>query len=77
MTPYEMLVDEARRIGWHVHLLIEPVAAPTVRRHSRLSALVLVDSGGDAIATASLLHHDRLDRAAGELIGVIRERRPS
>lgn len=74
MSPYEQLVDEARRIGWSVHLLISPVAAPTCRRHSSLSALVLLDSTGEPIASESLLPDYRLDWAAGYLIGYIKDR---
>jgi hypothetical protein len=77
VSPYEQLVDEARRIGWSAHLLISPVSAPSCKRHSSLSALVLLDSTGEPVAVESLLHDDRLDVAAGYLLGYVTQRRAS
>lgn len=76
MSPYACLVHEAELVGWRVALLIEQSPRPR-ERASRLSALALHDRDGHVVASASLLHNDSLDLAAGTLIGVIKDRRPS
>jgi hypothetical protein len=72
---FETLVDEARRVGYRVELLIDPVCAPSRSRYSRLSALVLRDAEGNAVIAADLLGDDRLDAAAAKVIHIIKARR--
>lgn len=74
---YCRFVEEARRVGWRVALLVEESSKPTVRA-SRLSSLALRDRTGGNVATASLLHDDDLDLAAAQLRPLIhnRTRRP-
>jgi hypothetical protein len=71
---YLRLVAEAEMRDWRVAVFIEPSASPKSQR-SRLSRLALLNREGLMVAHVSLLHDDRLDLAAEQLLPVVLERR--